>query len=696
MLQANQRVGKIGDLLEEQYGFVADESKPFWQNVDHAMGCMSIHEYLSRPSNLQCHNYLHQHPFPSGARELLGLGLNYTIIPKRMKTNEHTFSRLRNDIRRTYFHTIQPPMDTPNRYGPSYIPSLYIKSEIDWKPASKDIEEAMNNFEASVKSAQREHYRRHPSKPNLTQAQRSLLELLRRHDKYIVVEADKNLGPCILDRTTYIRRGCSEHLGNTSNYKIISRRRATTTMRHLEIQFNDWLTKYYWNQYQARQAQEVNDGPPGITDAEGEYLCAAQDHDLQKLARFRMTLKIHKTPWKTRPIVCCAGTWMNCWSKWLDYQLQRLKPFVSTFLRDAQQVLDDTRDLVLPANARITSADATAMYNNIDTEHAIEVIGLWLDELAPLVGADFPVEAIKDAMTIIMRNNIFEWGVLRFLQLLGTAMGTSAAVMWATIYFGYHEAKTLIPKYGDHFLYFKRYIDDIFLIWLVDDSSAWDDFQADLNNFGILKWEVNALGKSVDFLDLTLSIVGDKLESRTFQKKMNLYLYLPPSSAHSPSIIKGTIFGMINRYYAHNTHRRDYISFVKLLYTRLLNRGWKKEVIMPIFLDAAERVESRPKHSVLQQQQQQQDRSKDGPPDDTVFVHVQYHPFDIPRRQYRQLFEEHLGSICRDTLGKERPVIAYSRLPNIGEYVTQAKLHEAPGETSDIIMGEYRDGLDPS
>lgn len=79
-----------------------------------------------------------------------------------------------------------------------------------------------------------------------------------------------------------------------------------------------------------------------------------------------------------------------------------------------------------------------------------------------------------------------------------------------------------------------------------------------------------------------------------------------------------------------------------------------------------------------------------------MFVHVQYHPFDIPRRQYRQLFEEHLGSICRDTLGKERPVIAYSRLPNIGEYVTQAKLHEAPGETSDIIMGEYRDGLDPS
>ena len=84
-------------------------------------------------------------------------------------------------------------------------------------------------------------------------------------------------------------------------------------------------------------------------------------------------------------------------------------------------------------------------------------------------------------MAIIMRNNIFEWGTLRFLQLLGTAMGTSAAVMWATLYFGYHEAKSLIPKYGKYMLYFKRFIDDIFGIWnhSLDDLILFiDDFNA--------------------------------------------------------------------------------------------------------------------------------------------------------------------------------------------------------------------------
>jgi hypothetical protein len=48
-------------------------------------------------------------------------------------------------------------------------------------------------------------------------------------------------------------------------------------------------------------------------------------------------------------------------------------------------------------------------------------------------------------MKIIMRNKLFEFGKARLLQLLGTAMGTSAACIWATIYFAFWEATRLIP-----------------------------------------------------------------------------------------------------------------------------------------------------------------------------------------------------------------------------------------------------------
>ena len=57
-------------------------------------------------------------------------------------------------------------------------------------------------------------------------------------------------------------------------------------------------------------------------------------------------------------------------------------------------------------------------------------------------------------MQIIVKNNLFEFGNLFFLQLLDTVMGTSAAVMWVTIYFAYHEVHTILPKYGHLLLYF--------------------------------------------------------------------------------------------------------------------------------------------------------------------------------------------------------------------------------------------------
>jgi hypothetical protein len=81
------------------------------------------------------------------------------------------------------------------------------------------------------------------------------------------------------------------------------------------------------------------------------------------------------------------------------------------------------------------------MYNNIDTDHTIKVITWWLRYLDDrnLLPPFFPLDAVLEAMVIIMKNNIFEFGDCYFLQLLGAAMGTSATVMWATVYFAFHE-----------------------------------------------------------------------------------------------------------------------------------------------------------------------------------------------------------------------------------------------------------------
>ena len=148
--------------------------------------------------------------------------------------------------------------------------------------------------------------------------------------------------------------------------------------------------------------------------------------------------------------------------------VSKVEAICSNLPKNGDQLLNDLLPLRLPPHDKLFTSDAHSMYNNIDTDHAITVITWWIEDLHnrnPLP-TNFPKEAVLTAMVTIMKNYIFEFGDLFFLQLLGTAMGTSAAVMWATLYYAYHEVHTILPKYDHLLLYFKRYIGDIFGIWL--------------------------------------------------------------------------------------------------------------------------------------------------------------------------------------------------------------------------------------
>ena len=179
---------------------------------------------------------------------------------------------------------------------------------------------------------------------------------------------------------------------------------------------------------------------------------------------------------------------------------------------------------------------------------------------------------------------------------------------------------------------------------------------------------------------------------------------------------------MVGRFYAHNTHRSDFVHFTKLLFVRLLNRGWTTAKIKPIFVKAVQRAEAKrgttstpypqptthqPTHNQPQPYLPTNPATTNQPqpsqlPADTtnrrrrrLFLHIQYHPDDISRPHLRRLYEEHLGGHVRAQLRIERPIIAYSRPRSIGDYIVQAKLHEAPGRDASTIMGEYTQGLDP-
>ncbi len=94
--------------------------------------------------------------------------------------------------------------------------------------------------------------------------------------------------------------------------------------------------------------------------------------------------------------------------------------------------------------------DAIFMYSNIDLNHARTVMKHWQESYVHENITDtLPHDTILEALDLVMCHNIMKFGDSYFLQLVGTRMGTSVAVVFANLSFEWHEKTLLLPKYCD-------------------------------------------------------------------------------------------------------------------------------------------------------------------------------------------------------------------------------------------------------
>ena len=86
-----------------------------------------------------------------------------------------------------------------------------------------------------------------------------------------------------------------------------------------------------------------------------------------------------------------------------------------------------------------------------------------------------------------MKRNIFQFGDTFWKQIDGTAMGTSCAVNYAFLYVGLLEMVELLKNFQLWLLFYGRFIDDGFGIWLTQkegSANAWKEFNNQLNRWG--------------------------------------------------------------------------------------------------------------------------------------------------------------------------------------------------------------------
>lgn len=243
---------------------------------------------------------------------------------------------------------------------------------------------------------------------------------------------DKNLGPAVMERKEFIIKVFSEHLSHEDIYQELTPGEASYQLNKQLDDIYKWIRKL---------------GNPPHKYAERFFDCALSC--LNCVPQFYITAKVHKSPWKSRPVVAQVGSNIVALSKFLDFHLQEIARKCPSYIPSSDTVREDLKSIHPKRDVIFFTADAKSMYTMIDTEHALEVISLYLREFSNLSN-DF-INILIEGLGIVMRSNVFKFGSLFFLQLDGRAMGTPVACVYATIYFAYHERKFLIPKWGHAF-----------------------------------------------------------------------------------------------------------------------------------------------------------------------------------------------------------------------------------------------------
>jgi hypothetical protein len=486
------------------------------------------------------------------------------------------------------------------------------------------------------------------------------LKILRQNKQLIIKPTDKNLGPALLDLDAYIKQVLQEHL-LTNDYAQLTPYEAKDRMEEIKRDLK----------------QLISSNRNLLTTAETTYFDRSLKTRL-RLPVFYGLPKVHKSPMSLRPVVSTHSSLLAIFSVWLDYKMKDLLHLVKSYLKDSYSLIRELKELQLPSSALLFTADAKSMYTNIDSSSGIEALRDFLTTNEASIPTEFPRELFLRILEIVMNNNVFSFADSYWLQLSGTAMGTPAACSYATLSFGHYENVTLLPKFKDNIFFYRRYIDDVFGIWIpsaTNNDNVWSEFKQTLNDWGNLKWSLEEPTRKTNFLDLNIEIKHSNLHFSTFQKPLNLHLYIPPLSAHPQSCIKGLIAGEIRRYWIQNSPN-DFQTLVRKFIERLHARGHTVNNLTPLLLQAAATLDS---HTTKRQDPSPQAQS-------TLYIHWTHHPKGIQRSEIRQLYNQTI----KQHGTHDRMVVAMSRPKNLRDILTKTALTLPDNSTMQDYITELR------
>ena len=346
---------------------------------------------------------------------------------------------------------------------------------------------------------------------NISRQERLAIKQLSTDSTIVIKQADKGGAVVLMNRDDYIKEGIRQ----LSDSKFYIQTPNDLTQEHyqaIETKCNDMLMR-----------EEIDLSCY-------DYLT----HTPIRTAQFYMLPKIHKnkSPPPGRPIVSGNGCPTERISQFVDYFLQPGVKKIPSYIQDTTDFLRMLQEIGdLPDNTYLVTMDVSSLYTNIPNVEGIEACRTLLQRERP--GSSHPTnDSLIELLTQVLTMNNFDFNENHYLQVGGTAMGTRVAPCYANTFMGWFE-DTHVYSYHTLPKLWKRYIDDIFVIWTHSNQTL-EEFIQYLNLcMPAIKFETEISQEKVNFLDVTVKLGPEgSITTDLYTKPTDSHNYLDFRSAH--------------------------------------------------------------------------------------------------------------------------------------------------------------------
>ena len=177
----------------------------------------------------------------------------------------------------------------------------------------------------------------------------------------------------------------------------------------------------------------------------------------------------------------------------------------------------------------MATADVSSLYTIIPHFLACEATkwGLRRHSNLPCIQRKYIVKCLD----FCLKHSHFWYNHEYYQQTTGVAMGAKFAPSVAGLFMSKWEEESVFLEQHEDLVMYKRYIDDIFIIWKGDRCGLVLFFEKlNINSKNItLTWQIEE--KQISFLDLEISRIKDKFATKTFFKNVDRNSYLPIRAA---------------------------------------------------------------------------------------------------------------------------------------------------------------------